>query len=395
MKNIYLFIIVALASCTPIKKLYVLYGENEKVITSKDETIRLFIDRTGLIYPDALIKDNVLRDPYNIFGLESYYHQKPEFLNSLLKESNLNIDSINHLEKVKHLQNSLIKKYVDQINKRNDITNVTFLVHGYNNEFSWSQPRNSRLTSDIRTQSKKNHLFIEVYWDGLSKWQNKEESKKFDNLKIWDNAQASSYNVGIELRRIVSQLNCQDLVLIGHSTGANVVSACLFNETSKVQKPKKRDRFNETYLNKLVDTVNYKTPEQKEVSVFLIAPAMPGVNTFRDYYSRTSRIEKEDNYKLFITHNSNDKALNKYSQKIFRGDNGRNILRKNFGATTLGSSKKEKTEVEKYFIANYPSSFMKFIDFSINNEGYNNYIHGIDDYRKHKNFLPTINEIYN
>ena len=69
-KTLFLFVILGLFSCDPIKKLYVKFGDEKPILENKkDGVIRIFFDRQGVIYPDIQIPDSKIEDNYGRLSL--------------------------------------------------------------------------------------------------------------------------------------------------------------------------------------------------------------------------------------------------------------------------------------------------------------------------------------
>jgi hypothetical protein len=139
--------------------------------------------------------------------------------------------------------------------------------------------------------------------------------------------------------------------MISHSLGANLICETLFNQDCKLTDVDGvKTELNFEYKRKF-----YKTPTQN-ITVALVAPAMPGECTFIDYTFRTTPFTKEtDNYKVIIGFNSNDFAL----KKVFGGG-----FASHLSSTTLGQSLIELNNVAKIFAdLEVPQNFSS-IDFS-------------------------------
>ncbi len=117
--------------------------------------------------------------------------------------------------------------------------------------------------------------------------------------KIWPWAQANGYYVGMELRRVLSALpHDRPVRILTHSLGAHVVTAALWNVSSKlsggVLQATVRDEANAPavwvrYFNGFSSPA-YRTPTHPDLRLAMIVPAMPGLTfggaTNTDYYDR-------------------------------------------------------------------------------------------------------------
>lgn len=205
---------------------------------------------------------------------------------------------------------------------------LVVLVHGYNNdvdETTWYQALETRIQTEYFPR--KTVHFLEVRWDGRT------ATLPF---RIWPYAQYSMYPVGLGLRRILASLDPNlPLYIIGHSTGAPLTCAALWNCTSALQtKGIPATVWGENY----VDVINqdiYRTPRPAHLRVALVAPAMPG-DHFRDFAKRTPVLAAgaapPDGYDRFvIAQNRHDIATGKW---ILPASSG-------MGSTTLGVQKEQ------------------------------------------------------
>jgi hypothetical protein len=105
------------------------------------------------------------------------------------------------------------------------------------------------------------------------------------------------------------------------------------------------------------------TPQQKRVNICLVAPAIAGIEAFKNYYKRQSHVlfRNQDNYKLAIVFNTEDFVLKKKDNKI--GLIGPGPYK--HGITTLGCNYDDAaTQLKKYFAVNFPNSKMELFDLS-------------------------------
>ncbi|HMJ47389.1 MAG TPA: hypothetical protein VK498_08665, partial [Ferruginibacter sp.] len=178
-------------------------------------------------------------------------------------------------------------------------------------------------------------------------------------------------------------LDDKKIRVITHSAGANVITSCLFNQTTKLSKD---PEFFKNYIPLLNDPA-YKTPVQSDIKIAIIAPAIPGYTTFTDYYNRNTENEGfklKDNYNFLIGYNKKDPALNKYVG-----------LSKYWGATTLGKSKKEVQKVFNLFSAKYKNSHIDSLDLTYYNAYKKQKVHAFRKYITNYRFDKVINYLYN
>jgi hypothetical protein len=368
MKKSLYFILVAITLSSFGYKKYSLYG---KAVEDdiEDGTISAAFDRFGDIYPDFKINDLVLRK--NQAALELYYKYSKEFRKELI---------IGYPDKdttYQNIQKLIVSRKAAKINdvlNKNEINSVTFIMVGYNNHYDDAYPKLKNLKGKIETFLSKNgkkSLVIKVYWDG--RYKNTLTGVSYGN--------PSSYYAGLGLRELISQLKCDEIVMISHSLGANVICETLFNQDAKVTnydsvKPYLTDLYLKNY---------YKTPKQK-VIVGIVAPAIPGKNTFEDYTKRSEPYDsKNDNYKILVGFNSNDYALRKGLGGYFRT---------HFSSTSLGGSINEYNDVKKQF-SNYgvPDN-INMVNFSFFASGKRHRKHDLTTYIGMSEYNILLEKIY-
>lgn len=167
----------------------------------------------------------------------------------------------------------------------------------------------------------KKRVFMEIYWDGLS-------GNNFDAKRFWSFAQLNSSYVANAVRKIINVSGKDTKIrIITHSLGGSVGTGALFNTNSKWKKPENEEYYKERW--------QITTPTQKDIRIGMIAPAIPGVNTFVDFNCRTKDkifkdIKPADNNisRVIIGFKEKDEALLK------------NPLKKadKFGSTSLGAN---------------------------------------------------------
>lgn len=299
----------------------------------------LCFDQEGNIYPDFFIADTAIQNCNH--SLAIWYQKHPIQLNQICKIYELNISSKEF--NISDLNDSISRKNAQKYNQKST-NSVTFLVHGYRKSFAAPE---GTITSVIEFDLVKKNLdslglksqFVEVYWDGtydccFSIFDKKKNEYLFSQF---ENAQIHAPNVGIALRKIVNQIDNEHINFIGHSLGSKVVTSALFD----IQKSE----------------VN--TPDQKDIRVCLIAPAIGGIESFSNYFERHSQLnyKEKDNYSWYILYNEKDFALRKKDSKM--GIFGPGCL--NYGNTTLGCNHQNEIEkLKQLFNKQYPNSTLKF-----------------------------------
>lgn len=352
-----------LISCNSINKLYVNYGAEQAAHSNNETVTRVYFDRKGFIYPSAMIDDAQLRQ--NDSRLELLYKNNNELYERICSKYNAasyagNWDSVEAYKDP--LQTALVNNYIDMINRGAQGKIPVFIIHGFNEHPSKPDSVKScfaenRITAEkLRTlMPGKNFHFVEVYWDGMAAQNGAGVLKPFNSIKIWNNAQASATYAGLELRRILAKVNSPDIYVITHSHGAGVITTALFNTVkftpSLYDNPDswlydiKNNRFNNPV---------YNSPVQR-IHIGMLAPAIPGVNVFEEYYQRTvngKNTQTDDkNYHFVIGFNANDPVTSK----------GKLFVSK-VGSTTLASKRTELAATQRLF-ANNPT-IMDSVNFS-------------------------------
>lgn len=372
MKLLFLFFAFIIGSCNSINRLYVTMADPKQAIEDShgnDNVIRIYFDRNGFIYPD-LPKNitNIDKDIRNSDArLGLYYQTFPYNYNRLCSLSGITpaLDMKTITATNDPLQQYLVERFAENINRSSKDKILVFIIHGFNAHPSKGDPsgsRNNQLTRDVLMDQFKNiqFQFVEIYWDGLSTDNGGQNvaSKYLNAVKIWDNAQVSAGYAGLELRRILSELTNEKIYVVTHSHGAGVITNALFNVVKFPSKfytdtSSAGYDFLQCYNNKI-----YKTPI-KQFYVGMLAPAIPGVNIFDEYYQRTIHTDQHtplDNYHFIIGFNKYDKVNKKFG------------LSEYIGATTLGCKEKE-VKATRYLFNDNPS-IIDVEDFSwnINNE---------------------------
>lgn len=382
MRYIIIFLSLLLVNCSSIKNHYLQFGAYSTLLKSEDNKTKIFFDRYGKMYPEFDIDNQKLKDNYS--SLELYYENNIDLLKRDVKKLNIDItEPITKKNNSKYFQLLQIKTFENVINRINnlDFDEITFLIHGYRNRFAYASTSYSNAEQTISKSNKANNHFVEVYWDGLT-------YTKYNGIKVWDNGQAHSYLVGLELRKVLSNIEVNTIRILGHSTAANLICSSLFNQTSKMSKKDKKE-FKSLYIDKL-SLPEYKTPDSK-IIVALIAPAMPGYSTFIDYDIRNTEYYDltKDNYQFIISLNEFDPALNKYN---ILGEGG---IKGGFGSTSLGCLKEEQENVKKLFFDKFKTlNNPKFVDFSYTSNNYKQNVHNLSAYIQNPKFEIVIDELY-
>jgi len=308
------------------------YAQNCVFIPEKDciNNLRIYIDREGNLYPPADLyqfdsdiflnpSQNKKFNKQNTSKLDTYFEKDETALAAVC-------DKLGITKDFAELQDYLFQAYANKINQEAKKGNrIIFLIHGYNNFQEESLSSFYLLKHKLSKYSAIS--FVEVYWDGLA--------NNTKSTKIWSSAQVNSSYVGLGVRKLLNKVNEDvEIVLLTHSLGASVATQALFNV----------DKWPKKYQKKL-DTISnmIPTPPQKHITLCMIIPAIPGVNTFDDLNRTVENNTSQHIKKIIVGYNRKDKALIK---KIG--------LSRYFGATSLGCDGrgevlKTKTEISNFF----------------------------------------------
>ncbi len=337
------------SSCSPLKKLYVPFSEAKQVHSGfKDNIIRIYFDRMGFVYPDTQISYEDFKNNYGMLNL--YYANNYPIYQEISRKNGIvpltaKMDTTGPNEDP--LQEYLLSSYANQINKLSKEKQVVFIIHGFNeyplnkrDSSSFEEMRETREAID-RLFTGKKIQYVEVYWDGLSHEGGPKLLRYPNSIYIWGHSQVSATHVGLELRRLLQQLISERIYVITHSHGAGVITTSLFNVIKF--KPRYYERkghwLNE--VNNKFNSITYNTPNQRFI-VGMLAPAIPGVNVFMEYYHRTvngkNEIANTANYRFLIGFNENDPVNLKFK-----------VAASKIGSTTLGSKRTELLRTENLF----------------------------------------------
>jgi hypothetical protein len=378
LKRFSVIILIVLLSCDPISKLYVKFGEVKPVLEKRDDdAFTIFFDREGTIYPDLTLSDSLIK--YYDSRLQYLYQNEPTILKNACLKSHVSESS-----SFTELQTKIIEEKASEINRNANGKQIVFMIHGFNKhpllpDSASSSHEFMQMRDTLKSKySNTNFYFVEIYWDGCS-WVNGKKSREaLNTFKIWNNAEAASNLVGLELRRILSKINHDTTWVITHSLGASVITCALFNVDKF-----KEGKFRQNLMKKCKDTVNYKTPI-KEFKIGMLAPAIPGDNSFDEFKNRTPPNSIIYNYRFVIGYNIYDPALTK---KIG--------IPKHFGATSLGCLYSEVLKVENR-INKTGDSIIMAENFSYRKDSSRQKIHDFSEYIKNdlhmKEFLRKLFE---
>ncbi len=241
-----------------------------------------------------------------------------------------------------------LKKRIALLNKKikeQDINKLVFLVHGYNVPYSIAKLQSNTFINEVKNKDEKT-LYVNIYWPST----NRKIIIDAVNLKtFWLKDKPSPYSIsgfssivtrtfiiGNSLNQILNEVTKEfkgEINLFGHSLGCAIISAAILPQTSKVT-----DKESKIY--EMIKKQTFKVDSSVKVKVFLNAPALAGLETFRI----ESFCSNSKNVKWVIGYNPTDKVLNK-TISIFRfGDNNGNTR---LGGNWENEAWKLKDELKK------------------------------------------------
>lgn len=221
--------------------------------------------------------------------------------------------------------------------------------HGFND----ANPTEDYVVTEkkILSQVKKDIIFLEVYWDGLTANQG---NPGFE--KIWGPAQLNSTRSAVTMRKLISKINFDFKVrVISHSLGASVATGALFNTISKWRHPEDLEKYYNCVQ-------NIDAPKNPDIRLGMLAPAIPGLTTFEDFNKRLKRnlpIDPSENNinKVVVCYNCNDYATTKDIYKI-------RLLADKAGSTSLGCNFKGEVVNTKNKMDTSNPGVMETVSFS-------------------------------
>ncbi|MEL6658942.1 MAG: hypothetical protein AAFP77_20710 [Bacteroidota bacterium] len=321
----------------------VIYGERYRYFSEVSGVVRVFLDRQGDFYPEAIIPDSALLD--NNASIQAYFTSHPDAFVKTAAHYDLQITGYSE-QHFATLQEKIIGQLVDRINTLDQERELFLLIHGFRKPLvpqQWSSSskndyNNVRSSIAGRYAPDKAPQFVEVYWDGTFDCCIGRKTKV--NKRIFqlfeDVAQVQATRTGYALRQIIEGIEREQLNIVTHSLGAQVGVSIVSN----------------TYDERIDTTLqSLPTPAQPRVNLCLLAPAI-SKEPFFDYDERTTAIdlEAEDNYHLSVLYNKKDFVLRK--RVLIFGPGPRK-----YGNTALGCNcHRELYKLEDYFSEHFPNS---------------------------------------
>jgi hypothetical protein len=172
---------------------------------------------------------------------------------------------------------------------------LVILVHGFNNDMEGAQAW-YRIAQDTILRRGLDPVFLEVYWDGLV------ARLPFG---IWLSAQYNWGLVGLELRRLLNELDPEIPVrILTHSSGGPLMASTLGDASAVLQGS--ADSVHQRYRELADDTIgDYRPPHFQDIRVGMVVPA-----TDPRTFSGFSRSARGPN-RLIIGINPRDYAIAK------------------------------------------------------------------------------------
>ena len=368
MRYIKYLLFICLCSACVIKQ------KNVLMIPRREEpgVVKLYFDKNGNLYPT-----DVHVTPYffyleNIPGRKKRYSDDYATIESALtKYDSISkfyvsqryhlpvTDSIKLFKRLQALLKSNAVAKMEQSMRDNNQHQLIVLIHGFNDPTP--DAYYFALRKSITEYTKTKPTFVEVYWDGLN------ALGDYTMLPaIWKYSQHNAAKVGLSLRNVLNAIDTNtQLVFITHSLGSSVATNALFNQT-------KWDKgFNEILKDKY-QSEQIKTLPQKAILLGMIAPAISGVETFRDVNNTVPKDQPLKLNRVIIGYNHYDYAVTKGG-----------LFPHWFGSTALGAdADKEVGKTITILNNKNPDVKCDAINFSLSKLGLN-------DIKKNKQYRQT------
>ncbi|WP_332454411.1 alpha/beta hydrolase [Chryseobacterium aquaticum] len=323
-------ITLLLSSCNIQKQVWFsdIQQKHEKI---DDGISRVYIDKYGYVYPEnQYVSKDKFFDPKNNGSdlkelttngnLWDYYKNDSAEYHQLAAKYKVIIKKIDSVA-FDAIQENIITQHVDQLKEKlgkSEDNTLVVLVHGFNVE-DGTEDFNF-LKKEINTYKTNDYVYLDVYWDG-----NTTGNLAAPLKTIWGKAQLNSGYVAMALRRILAKMDTNTRIkIIAHSLGSSVTTGALFSTYSKFKYPP---------VDLIKENLKYPTSNARDIRLGLIAPAIPGENTFVNFFERGQvHINKETNTisKIVLGININDIAVSKAIR-----------MSKKMGSTSLGGDKDE------------------------------------------------------
>jgi hypothetical protein len=377
--------------------------------------VRIYFDKLGNLYPDKkiFIPYKTFFDPFSgkktisektaSGNLETYYTTGGKRMKELAVFYDLqDVQLATAKDSFYAVQGIIRKNIIDALQAAYNgeaLKTLVIFIHGFNDADPTGDYQLVRNAIRKNGLEQRGFVYLEVFWDGLTTNQG---NPVYEN--IWKRALQNSAYVSLGLRQILSGLHPTVQVrIITHSLGASIGTGALFNTSSKWNKNgfrKVGKKLNASYGVDFFEKQSQLTTPVQQARIGMIAPAIPGYNTFIDFNNRVPGITASQNNidKIVVGYNVNDFAVTKRAL-------GKDLARY-FGSTSLGCNctRKGVTELEKTFTVlkaiGYDEASVKKlllpVDFSEHERWKRSEEHGLYYYlqnqQKTKEFLTTLFE---
>ena len=302
------------------------YIRSEKI----ENVTRVFLDKNGHVYPLSDIDENLFRN--------ANYELK-----KLSRLVSVNTDTSYWTWQKR--QNEFSEKLASKLNGEiSSEQNLYIFIHGFRkpaapiNGDTSAHADYGFMRERINQATGKENYFLEIYWDGM--YLKPEHSLKFIvslGKMFKKQAKENAENAGLGLRKVISKIEKNDITVITHSLGAEVLTSLLFNAKEKEEEA---------------------TPHQR-INICMAAPAI-SKKEFKRYYNRSleNPFIGRDNYNLTIIYNEEDFVLS----KAYKFLGVKLSFSRRYGNTRLGCNcGNEAYELEEYFGKHFPSSPIQLI----------------------------------
>lgn len=321
----------------------VFFGERNR----DDSQAAIHFDREGFPYPDHFISDSSMTNAGG--SLFAWFIRHNEDFIAICAHYDYFPESID-LKTTAELGKRIIRRWTDSINAKSaGYPAVAFYVHGYRKAFAQqdegvtSVAEFQLLKENLATYGKPKAYEVEVYWDGMYGCCFSTDRKKNKELfELFETACTNARWTGENFRKVLLGIESRHVQIVAHSLGACMVTHALFD----VEPPA---------------AGTAPTPNQPDIRVSLIAPAIGGTETFGRFYDRQTHYDFKtaDNYRFQIVYNEEDFVLEKKDPKIGLFGPGT----KKYGPTSLGCNHRgEVKKVQKLFAEKYPNSALEVVD---------------------------------
>lgn len=337
----------------------------------------MYMDRYGQIYPNNGFKT----DP-NIFYMKGDFchseygkcrHGDMANLSTYFKyHDEQGFEEVAKAYKVNSfegLQKKLLKEYAKTINSKlreSKAKKLVVLIHGFDNGYTYWEY--IRLRERINEYTGDDDIvYLELYWDAL----------RDQNVgTAYRDAELNSLFAGYTLRKLLANVDENiSLTFLTHSIGASVATQTLFNV----------DKWKDRYFQYYLDDIGFglPTPRQQNITLAMLAPSIPGVQTFNDINETSIDVNDNENYKrIVIGYSEHDHVNSKGMYSIWAS---------RYGQHALGTSRTEVQRTHKTVIGE--KSDVKFLSANFTGDTKKN-THTLSQYMDLGRFADFIDDTF-